>query len=91
MKKEAKETKTRVYNLVVSKLVYLEAMKIVEKHSVWWSKVKVIETGDPIHGSVYIRFRYRIEDKELVDNDIAYIQEVDAHTKSLYDRGKINS
>ena len=91
MKKEANETKTRVYKLVVSKLVYLEAMKMVEKHTVWWSKVKVIETGDPINGSVYIRFRGRREDEDLIDGDIAYILEADARTKSLYERGKANS
>ena len=91
MKKEANETKTRVYKLVVSKLVYLEVMKMVEKHTVWWSKVKVIETGDPINGSVYIRFRGRREDEDLIDGDIAYILEVDARTKSLYERGKANS
>lgn len=91
MKKGTNETKTRLYRLVVSKLVYLEAMKMAEKHAVWWSRVKITETGDPISGTIHIQFRGRREDEDLIDGDIAYILEADERTKSLYEHGKANS
>ena len=66
MENKTRESKTRMYQMVVSKLAYLEARRVAEKHTVWWSTVRVTETGDPIDGMVLIEFRGREDKKDLI-------------------------
>ena len=82
------ERKTRMYQMVVSKLAYLEARRVAEKHSVWWSKVRVTETGDPIDGMVLIEFRGREDKKDLIEKDFDYVNRLQDQVATIYDLGK---
>lgn len=88
MENRNSETKTRIYQMVVSKLAYLEARRVAEKHTVWWSKVKVTETGDPIDGMVLIEFRGRKDKEDIIERDFEYVHKVEEQTRTIYDLGK---
>lgn len=88
MENRNSETKTRMYQMVVSKLAYLEARRVAEKHTVWWSKVKVTETGDPIDGMVLIEFRGRKDKEDIIERDFEYVHKVEEQTRTIYDLGK---
>jgi len=88
MENRNRETKTRMYQMVVSKLAYLEARRVAEKHTVWWSKVKVTETGDPIDGTVLIEFRGRRDKEDIIERDFEYVRKVEEQTRTIYDLGK---
>ena len=86
--KKSKESKTRKYQCIVSKLVYLEARRIAEKHSVFWSKIREIETKDPFAGDVLIEFRGKRDNDEFIRKDIDYILEYDEYIRTVYAEGK---
>lgn len=86
--KKSKESKTRKYQFIVSKLVYLEARRIAEKHSVFWSKIREIETKDPFIGDILIEFRGKIDNDEFIRKDIDYILELDEYIRMVYAEGK---
>lgn len=88
MENKTRESKTRMYQMVVSKLAYLEARRVAEKHTVWWSKVRVTETGDPIDGMVLIEFRGREDKKDLIEKDFDYVHRLQDQVATIYDLGK---
>lgn len=88
MEKKTNEKKTRVYNLVVSKMIYLEAIKFAKRHKVWWSRISVTEVGDPVEGNVSIEFRCRISRTDLMARDSKYLSELEAVTIERYFEGK---
>ena len=88
MENKTRENKTRMYQLVVSKLAYMEARRVAEKHTVWWSKVKITETGDPIDGMVLIEFRGREDKKDLIEKDFDYVRRAEEQVRTIYDLGK---
>ena len=88
MENKTRENKTRMYQLVVSKLAYMEARRVAEKHTVWWSKVKITETGDPIDGTVLIEFRGREDKKDLIEKDFDYVRRAEEQVRTIYDLGK---
>lgn len=88
MEKKTIEKKTKKYYFIVSKLVYLEAIKLAERHNVWWSRIIVTEIGDPIDGSVNIEFKAKVSKEELIERDIDYLTRLDLKVSEFYHEGK---
>lgn len=88
MEKKQIERKTKKYYFICSKLIYLEAIKLAERHKVWWSRIIVTEIGDPIEGSVNIEFKAKVSKEELIEKDIAYLDTIDARVSEIYAKGQ---
>ena len=76
-KKKYDNFKTRKYYVLVSKLVYLEARKIAERHKVFWSRISVTEIGDPIDGMVAVEFKGKESHRDLVERDLKYLKDLE--------------
>ena len=90
MKKNVKtESKYYKVNITVSKLVYLEAREIAEKHKVFWSKVYVTKIGDPIDGVVNLEFTAKRSRKDLIEKDLDYLRRLETKVQCIYLAGKL--
>lgn len=88
MEKKTIERKTKKYYFITSKLVYLEAIKLAERHNVWWSRINVTEIGDPIDGSVNIEFRAKVSKEDLIERDIDYLKRLSLKVSNIYNEGE---
>lgn len=88
MEKKTIERKTKKYYFMTSKLVYLEAIKLAERHNVWWSRIIVTEIGDPIDGSVNIEFRAKVSKEDLIERDIDYLKRLSLKVSNIYNEGE---
>ena len=87
-KKKYDNFKTRKYYVLVSKLVYLEARKIAERHKVFWSRISVTEIGDPIDGMVAVEFRGKESHGDLVERDLKYLKDLEEKITHFYYEGQ---